>query len=87
MKNWEKNEQARLRRLASGLARNKDSTPAAKPQLRMLEGDETNFLKLAAALKIIMARSIRESDIPRAKELLYGYLLGFLKVFTVDFLY
>jgi hypothetical protein len=50
----------------------------------MLEGDDINFLKLAAALKIIMAREVRESDIPWAKQLLHEYLLGFLKLHRDD---
>lgn len=49
----------------------------------MLPGDSDNFLKLSAALKIILARSVRDSDIRRAKTLLYGYLAGFLKVMPV----
>ena len=48
----------------------------------MLPGDEDNFLKLATALKIIRARSIKDIDIPRAQALLEGYLIGFLEVFT-----
>lgn len=43
----------------------------------MQQDDADNFLKLAAALKILLAHTIRDTDIPRAKELLYGYLRGF----------
>lgn len=42
--------------------------------------DAANFLKLATALKIILGRSIRTVDLPRAEKLLNEYLQGFLKV-------
>jgi len=57
-----------------------DNKPADKPMLRMLPNDAESFLKLAMALKIIMARSMKDSNIPHARELLYGYLVGFLDV-------
>jgi hypothetical protein len=31
-------------------------------------------------MKIILTRSVKDSDIPRARELLYGYLTNFSKV-------
>lgn len=46
----------------------------------MLKGDEDNFLKLAAALKIILGRSICLTELPRAQALLESYLATFLKV-------
>src|SRR5271170_6904438 len=76
---WDKNEQARLKKIAKGTLKAETSTPAPKPKPQMLEGDADNFLKLAAALKIITAQTIRDVDIPRAKSLLYGYLVGFQK--------
>ncbi len=80
---WLKNEAARIKRINSGKAKASDSEPAPEPAPpRMLEGDSDNFLKLAAALKIILAHSIRDDDIPRAKELLFGYLRTFLEVRT-----
>jgi hypothetical protein len=81
--NWDKNEQARLRRVAKGKqkANGKDNQPSSKPgERRMDVNDADVFLKLSAALKILMARSINTTDLPRAKELLQGYLLGFLQV-------
>ncbi|TDL25412.1 hypothetical protein BD410DRAFT_813632 [Rickenella mellea] len=58
---WDKKDAARLRRLAKGKekASKKDEEPAPKPTPpRMLRDDSDNFLKLATALKIIMARSV-----------------------------
>ena len=80
--NWDKKETARLKRNAKGKGkRGKDDEPIAKPApLRMHADDADIFLKLSAALKILMARSIKISDLPRAQELLQGYLLGFLRV-------
>jgi hypothetical protein len=46
----------------------------------MLRGDDDNFLKLAAALKIILGRSICITELPRAKMLLESYLGTFYKV-------
>ena len=51
----------------------------------MLRGDDDNFLKLAAALKIILGRSIQIAELPRAKMLLESYLGTFLKVSYKDF--
>jgi hypothetical protein len=53
---WDKNEQARLKKIAEGKLKPEKSTAAPKPKPRMLEGDADNFLKLAAALKIITER-------------------------------
>jgi hypothetical protein len=83
---WESEDAKRLRRIASGKPRKTDATAAEKPNRRMLPGDEKNFLKLATALKIVMARSVKDSDIPRARELLYDYLTGFLLVGLFSFL-
>ena len=57
-----------------------EATRGAKPSPRMLETDVDNFLKLATAMKIVLARSVRVQDIPRAKELLFQYLKGFHEV-------
>ena len=46
----------------------------------MQDGDDENFLKLAAALKILLGRTIHVAELPRARELLYDYLTTFLKV-------
>ena len=51
-----------------------EATRGAEPRPRMLDKDVDNFLKLATALKIILGRSVRPQDIPRAKELLLSYL-------------
>ena len=77
---WEKNERARLRRLKGKNPKKTDAKPAPRPTPRMHPNDSDHFLKLACALKIILARSIKDADMPRAKELLYGFLQGFLKV-------
>jgi hypothetical protein len=80
---WAKREQARVRILAAGKAaqNGKDEEPPARPKdVPMHPDDADNLLNLAAALKIILGRSINDADIPRAKELLNMYLLGFLEV-------
>ena len=46
----------------------------------MLVEDADNLLKLSAALKIIMARTIDEAELEHAKTLLYDYLVTFFKV-------
>ncbi|KAH9914437.1 hypothetical protein B0H21DRAFT_703670, partial [Amylocystis lapponica] len=81
MENWKKNEKARLKRISMGKRRADDGNePAApKPKPRMHAQDADNFLLLASALKIILARSIDKADLPRARQLLQDYLLGFLK--------
>ena len=50
------------------------------PQRRMHPNDAHNFLNLAAALKILLARSIEIKDLPEAQELLQAFLDGFLEV-------
>ncbi|TDL17694.1 hypothetical protein BD410DRAFT_807179 [Rickenella mellea] len=87
MANWNKKEAARVRRLTNGKgkATKKDEEPAPKPTPpRMLREDSDNFLKLATALKIIMARSINVDDLPRARELLGSYLKGYLEMHPDD---
>ncbi|KAL5485641.1 hypothetical protein ACEPAI_6682 [Sanghuangporus weigelae] len=49
-----------------------------RPKLRMHPDDAENFLKLAAALKIVLGRTIRLTDLDRAERLLKEYLEGFL---------
>ncbi|THH06302.1 hypothetical protein EW145_g4183 [Phellinidium pouzarii] len=55
-----------------------------KPKLRIHPQDANNFLKLAATLKIILGRKIRNVDIPRAKQLLSEYLHGYLEIHEID---
>jgi hypothetical protein len=55
-------------------------TQDKRPLSRMQEGDAENFLKLAAALKIILGRTVRYDEIGRAKILLTAYLDGFQEV-------
>ena len=52
---YERNEEARRARLASGNATEKDKDPLKEPSLRMHPDDSDNFLKLASALKILLA--------------------------------
>ena len=61
-----------------------EATRGAEPHPRMLDKDVDNFLKLATALKIILGRSVRPQDIPRAKELLLSYLKGFFEVLLLE---
>ncbi|KAI0038184.1 hypothetical protein FA95DRAFT_1505991 [Auriscalpium vulgare] len=76
---WRKREDARIRRIASGKARDGDDVPEPEPQQRMLHGDDDNFLKLAAFLKLVFGRTIWDTDIPHARELLQDYLYGFFE--------
>ena len=83
MENWDKSEQARLRRVVKGKqkAGGKDDKPIPKPApMRMHTDDADIFLKLSAVLKIVMAQSIDVADLPCAQQLLQDYLLGFLHV-------
>ncbi len=54
LKNWETNERKRVQRIEQGKAKPADKEPASKPELRMHPDDAENFLKLAAALKIVV---------------------------------
>ncbi|EMD34886.1 hypothetical protein CERSUDRAFT_75776 [Gelatoporia subvermispora B] len=67
---WHKSEEKRQHRIAKGKHRadGKPEPPEPKPQLRMHPQDADNFLSLAAALKILLARSIDD------------YLDGFFKL-------
>lgn len=56
------------------------SEPYAQPKVRMHPDDANNFLKLAAALKILLARTVRLEDLGRAENLLREYLEGYLVV-------
>lgn len=83
---WDKAETARLRRVAEAARTNrapekKDKQPLPNPPpLRMHPDDPDIFLKLSAALKLIMARSIDTENLPRAQQLLQDYLHGFSRV-------
>lgn len=77
---WENREKQRLIRLTAGKAKKGDDKPSTKPIPQMHPSAPDNFLKLAAALKIILGRSFRDADIPRAKELLRDYLMEYLEV-------
>lgn len=52
----------------------------AKPQRRMHPEDADNFLALAAALKILLARSIECDELQQARELLQSYLHKYREV-------
>ncbi|KAJ7460352.1 hypothetical protein B0H11DRAFT_2242123 [Mycena galericulata] len=55
-----------------------------EPSPRMVEGEDTNFLRFATASKIIVGRSIRMDRLHRVKTLLQDYLLGFLEIYGQD---
>ncbi len=82
MYNWRKEEAKRLNRIEKGKrkADGKMEPPRPEPTRRMDPRDADNFLKLAAALKILLARSIALSELDRAQELLQGFLDGFHEV-------
>ena len=68
---------AQRRRGGSG----KKTPEPTEPFQRIQEGEDENFLCFAAALKILVGSAIRVGALPRAKELLEKYLLGFLEVY------
>ncbi|KAG1816313.1 uncharacterized protein BJ212DRAFT_1480762 [Suillus subaureus] len=83
IESWEKWEQVRIRRVASGKQaqnRKDNEPPTHLKDMAMHADDADNFLNLAAALKIILGWSISDTDIPQAKELLNKYLLRFLEI-------
>ncbi|KAG0694056.1 hypothetical protein DFH29DRAFT_815742, partial [Suillus ampliporus] len=65
--NWEKREVNHVKINAAGKGKKGDNKASEKPVMHMHEGGADNFLKLAAALKIILGRSINDSDIPHIK--------------------
>ncbi|KIJ06469.1 hypothetical protein PAXINDRAFT_91934 [Paxillus involutus ATCC 200175] len=50
----------------------------------MQGGEPTNFLRLSAALKIFCGSSIKLDMLPRAEELLQGYLFGFKQMYGAE---
>ncbi|KAJ6565735.1 hypothetical protein B0H10DRAFT_2358600 [Mycena sp. CBHHK59/15] len=63
-----------------------DAPPEPQPPARrMQQGEDTNFLCFATALKIMVGSAIRvNGGLPRARNLLEQYLLGFLKLYGAD---
>ncbi|KAI0038536.1 hypothetical protein FA95DRAFT_1505463 [Auriscalpium vulgare] len=83
---WRKREDARIRRIASGKAKQEDMTAEPKPRQRMLHGDDDNFLKLAAFLKVILGLAMENLDFSDdARELLQDYLFGFYEVRAIAY--
>ena len=89
MKKWEKDEAKRRKRANNGKRANGDTEekPKEKPKCRMHDGDADNFLNLAAAMKILLARTITKSELPRARELLTDYWWRFVKVRASSYIY
>ncbi|KAJ7017492.1 hypothetical protein C8F04DRAFT_1215036 [Mycena alexandri] len=52
-----------------------------EPSPRMVKGEDTNFLRFATTLKMIVGRSIRRDSLPRIKKLLEDYLLDFREIY------
>lgn len=83
-KRWKTAEQKRKK---DGLVdADKKTQPKPKPKVRMHPRDADNFLNLAAAMKILLARSIDRADLPRARELLTEYLSGLQEVRLSEFM-
>ncbi|KII90042.1 hypothetical protein PLICRDRAFT_29188 [Plicaturopsis crispa FD-325 SS-3] len=85
-KAWVDNESKRKKRIEKDKATAKDKKgPAPEPTgPRMHANGADNFLKLAAAMKILLGRSIRLEDLPRARFLLESYLLEYLRAHPDD---
>ena len=89
VENWDKKEAARFKRLdklkeahsqpPKPAPRHSKPTPKPPPN-PMHHQDADAFLKLCTALKIIMARTIIISQLPRARSLLQDYLWLFVEV-------
>ena len=66
-----------------------DEVPLTRPMIRMHKDEASNILNLAASLKILLARSVLLSELPRADALLGEYLQKYLEVrlkkSTVDY--
>jgi hypothetical protein len=62
--------------------------PPKPPKLRMQQGEDVIFLKLAMAVKIYMQHEIDEGEIHRADTLMTEYLCDYKKVsitiFSID---
>jgi hypothetical protein len=54
--------------------------PPTQPRPRMQKGEDENFLRFSAFLKIVVGNSIRTDTLPAIKQLLQDYLLNFLEV-------
>ncbi|KAF7359564.1 alcohol dehydrogenase [Mycena venus] len=72
LENWEKKEKSRKKRITTGTDTAADQDgPAREPKpIRMCKNDPDLLLKLAAALKIILGRSVDLASLPRAQQLL-----------------
>lgn len=84
LQNWDMREKTRLNRIAKGKGTKKDDEPSAKRVERMHPDDAKYFLHLAAALKLILGRSVNDADMPPAKFLLNKYLTRFVKVCSIN---
>ncbi|KIK78458.1 hypothetical protein PAXRUDRAFT_28616 [Paxillus rubicundulus Ve08.2h10] len=62
----------------------KEPKPPKSPKVCMQRGEPTNFLHPLAALKIFCGSSIKLDMLPRAKELLQGYLFGFKQMYGAE---
>ncbi|KAJ7059203.1 hypothetical protein C8F01DRAFT_1370784 [Mycena amicta] len=54
------------------------------PKARMQDGEEENFLEFATALKMLCGRSIRIDQVPKIRQHLENYLMGFRKYYGED---
>lgn len=61
-----------------------EPTPPIKPRPRLQKGEDENFLRFCAFLKIVVGNSIRTDTLPTVKNLLRDYLLNFSKVCPID---
>ncbi|KAG1797180.1 uncharacterized protein BJ212DRAFT_1289954, partial [Suillus subaureus] len=52
--------------------------------MQMHEDSGSNFLNLAAALKIILGQTVKDADIPQVKHILHEYLIKFIKIHPKD---
>ncbi|KZT04236.1 uncharacterized protein LAESUDRAFT_629493, partial [Laetiporus sulphureus 93-53] len=79
---WKKKEEARKRRIDKGKRRvdGTEEAPASKPKRRMHADDADNFLSFATALKLILARTVYQPELDRARVLLEEYLQGYQRV-------
>lgn len=62
-----------------------DPTPDDPPRERIKDGDIPNFLRLSAALSILLARTITKPQLDVGFDYLQKYLLGFREVSDVRY--
>ena len=87
LEEWEQNDNMELD-VNERKRRKKEKPKEPKaPIPRMQFTEDTNFLWLATALKLLLAPSVTDSSIIRGEQLLQEYLIGYLEVWIRSHFY